>query len=267
MKKKQNTGIFYKVSIAAAMMVIIFITTSMLTIVFQGAPYIFEAVRSEEVNFAIRLSLCTASISTMLCIIIAIPTAYALTKTDMPFKKLFLMLIEMPLSLPYLVLGLSLLLLFSTDTGKFLNSHGLRVVFSRNGIILAHIIVNLPFVIRIINIGFQEVDMRLEMISRMLGASLWKSFCTITLPLAKNTIIGATILAWSRALGEFGATLMLVGTTRMKTETLPASIFLNMATGDTGSAMASALILLIISVASQSIFYLLNKNKPRVRLN
>lgn len=84
------------------------------------------------------------------------------------------------------------------------------------------------------------------------GCDACKALFTVTLPLAKNSIIGAAILAWSRALGEFGATLMLVGATMMKTETLPTSIYLNMATGDTGPAMASALILLLISAAFAS---------------
>lgn len=83
-----------------------------------------------------------------------------------------------------------------------------------------------------------------------MGASKWKRFLTITLPLCKNAIISTIILAWSRALGEFGATLMLVGATRMKTETLPASIYLHMATGDMGAAMASATVILFISFVS-----------------
>lgn len=260
-KNGKYSSIFEYFSIIVAVIVIIFIFASIMAIVIEGIPYINEAFQAKETAFAVRLSLYTASISTFFCILFAIPTAYALTKTRMPFKRIFSVIIEMPLSLPYLVLGLSLLLIFSSDIGKYLSSHGFPVVFSANGIIMAHFIVNLPFAVRIIKTGFEEVDKRLELISRMLGATKWKSFCTITFPLAKNTIIGAAVLAWSRALGEFGATLMLVGTTRMKTETLPASIYLNMATGDIGAAMASALILLIISVISQVLFYNLNKNK------
>ncbi len=253
-KKSRSLCIFDVVTIAAAVLVTAFVSLAMLTILIKGFPHIREAFYSREVIFAIKLSLYTASVSTVICIALAIPAAYALAKIDIPFKRFAQVIIEIPLSLPYLVLGLSLLLMFSTDFGKKLGELGLQIVFSKNGIIMAHILVNLPFVIRIVRTAFQEVDVRLEFIARMLGATKFKSFLTITLPLAKNTIIGAVILAWSRALGEFGATLMLVGATRMKTETLPSSIFLNMATGDLGAAMASAIILLIISAVSQFVF-------------
>lgn len=257
----RHSDLFDRFSIITAILVILFIFAAMLTIIMKGLPFLGRVFQSKEIIFAIRLSLFTASISTLLCLVLAIPVSYALTKTSMPLKNIFVMIIEMPLSLPYLVLGLSLLLLFSSNFGKFLSENGIQIVFSKNGIILAHTIVNLPFVIRIIKIGLQEVDTHLENVARMLGATKWKCFITITLPLAKSTILGALILAWSRALGEFGATLMLAGVTRMKTETLPASIYLNMATGDIGAAMSSALILLIISIFSQSVFHLLNGRK------
>lgn len=265
-KKSLPTSLFEKVTIIVSCLVISIIFLAVTTILKKGLPYIGHAFNSDEVLFAIRLSLYTASVSTTICIILAIPTAFALTKTNMPFKRFSQMLIELPLSLPNLVIGLSLLLIFSSDFGKWLSSIGCKVVFSKRGIMIAQIFVNLPFVIRIIKTSFQEVDVRLEFISRMLGASKAQSFWTITLPLSKNAVIGAVILAWSRALGEFGATLMLVGTTRMKTETLPASIYLNMATGEMGAAMASAVILLMISAISQFLFNGLNRKSNGNRI-
>ncbi|MEM5817483.1 MAG: ABC transporter permease [Desulfitobacterium hafniense] len=181
---------------------------------------------------------------------LAVPTAYSLTRGSFPFKKIAQIIIELPLSMPYLVLGLCLLLIFSSEFGKALRDMGFRVVFDKNGIIMAQIIVNLPYMIRLIKTAFAELDERLEIIAGMLGASRWQRFVTITLPLARNAVISAMILVWSRGLGEFGATLMVVGATRMKTETLPASIYLNMATGDIGAAMASAIIILLISFVS-----------------
>jgi molybdate transport system permease protein len=127
---------------------------------------------------------------------------------------------------------------------------GFKVVFDQKGIIIAQIAVNLPYVIRLIRVAFCEVDERLEFISGSLGASKWQRFTTITLPMSKSAIISTIILTWSRGLGEFGATLMLVGATRMKTETLTTSVYLNLATGDTGASMASATIILIISLTS-----------------
>lgn len=268
MRGKISTFDFFEIlTIIITFIVIIFTTALILAIVLKGIPYLGAAFYSDEVRFSIRLSLYTASIATLICMLLAIPTAYALTRTVFPFKRACQMIIELPLSMPYLVLGLSLLIIFSSDFGKALKELGFRVVFDKNGIIIAQIVVNLPFAIRFIRTAFEEVDERLEFISGSLGATKWERFITITLPLARNGILSTIILTWSRALGEFGATLMLVGATRMKTETLTTSIYLNLATGDTGASMASATVILIISLLS---LFLTNwigrKNKQESRM-
>lgn len=266
-KKREIQNLFDKLTIGVALIVVLSIGIAIASIVIKGLPYLKGALASQEVTFAVKLSLFTASVSTVICILLAVPTAYALTKTAMPCKQLMQMIIELPLSLPYLVLGLSLLLVFASDFGKILAAAGFKIIFTKSGIIAAHVIVNLPFMVRMLRTAFGAVDTRFEFIARTLGASKAKSFFTITLPLAKHTVMGAIILSWSRALGEFGATLMLVGTTRMKTETLPASIYLNMATGDTGLAMASAIILLSISAVSLLIFNRIHPKGERNRLS
>lgn len=268
MRGKISTFDFFEIlTIIITFIVIIFTTALILAIVLKGIPYLGAAFYSDEVRFSIRLSLYTASIATLICMLLAIPTAYALTRTVFPFKKICQIIIELPLSMPYLVLGLSLLIVFSSDFGKALKELGFRVVFDKNGIIIAQTVVNLPFAIRFIRTAFEEVDERLEFISGSLGATKWERFITITLPLARNGILSTIILTWSRALGEFGATLMLVGATRMKTETLTTSIYLNLATGDTGASMASATVILIISLLS---LFLTNwigrKNKQESRM-
>lgn len=247
---RNRFSLFEWFNMTVCIIVIAFIASTILAIILKGIPAVAESIRSEEVQFSMKLSLYTASISTVLCLALAIPTAYTLTRTAMPFRKLARIIIELPLSMPYLVLGLGLLILFSTDCGKVLREMGFKVVFDKNGIIMAQTIVNLPYAIRLIKSAFLEVDERLEYIAGILGAPKWKRFMTIVLPLSKNAVLSAFILVWSRGLGEFGATLMLVGATRMKTETLPTSIYLNMATGDMSAAMASAIMILSISFVS-----------------
>ena len=112
---------------------------------------------------------------------------------------------------------------------------------------MAHILVNLPYAIRLIRTAFEASDQRMEFIARTLGASPWKCFLTILLPLCRRSLVSTFILTWSRALGEFGATLMVVGITRFKTETLPGSIYLSISTGDNQAAMATAMLMLMIS--------------------
>lgn len=269
MKKKAENDIrsdaFTKISIAIALSVMLFIGSAACAIIMGGISNFAVAFKSEEVMFAVRLSTVTATVSTVVCILLAIPTSYALTRTNMPFKRSAGVLLELTLSMPYLLLGLSLLIIFSSEFGKMLKQIGIKVVFSQLGIVMAQLIVNLPFCIRMVRTAFAEVEERLEFIAQLMGASKFKAFATITLPLCKNSLVSTFILTWSRALGEFGATLMLVGITRMKTETLPGSIYLNISTGNNGMAMATAMIVLLISGVALTLSNLITGNVNRGR--
>ena len=151
-----------------------------------------------------------------------------------------------------------LLILFSSEFGKALKELGFQVVFDVKGIVIAQFFVNFPYAMKMVKTAFMQVDRRLEIIAGMLGASKWKQLTTIILPLSRNALISMIVLVWSRAIGEFGATLMLVGITRMKTETLPGSIYLSISTGDTEMAMAAATIMLCIAMISLTVINRLN---------
>ena len=232
---------------------IVLIGSNILVIVFRGIRSLPGCISHPETLFAVRLSIKSSCISTMLCFLLAIPTAYTLARSRVPFRPLIEMILELTMSLPYIVLGLSLLILFSSPAGKWLKAIGLPVVFSPNGIIIAQLVVNLPFAVNLAAAAFQSVDPKLEYVAGLLGATPARSFFTVLLPLCRNSLISALILVWSRSLGEFGATLMLVGVTRMKTETLPASIYLDVSTNELNGALSSAFILLMISAASLGI--------------
>lgn len=246
-RKRKTLDAFSVISIVVALFIVFFICSAILAVLISGAGHLSTALASAEMWFSLKVSLITATISTALCMLLSIPASYAFTRTDMPLKKVSEVLMELMMCLPYIVLGLCLLTLFSTEFGKWLKSIGFKVVFDVKGIVIAQLFVNLPFAMRLIRTAFMQVDARLEVIAGMLGASKWKQLITITLPLCRNSLISTLVLIWSRAIGEFGATLMLVGITRMKTETLPGSIYLNIATGDNGLAMASAMIMMVIS--------------------
>lgn len=243
----RRPDLFSVITMMIALLVILFIGSAVSAVIISGLPSFLETIRSAEVFAAFRLSFATASISTVIVMSLALPTAYALTRTDMPLKRLSGLLIELTLSLPYILLGLSLLIMFSSPAGKWLKGHGFKVVFSPAGIVMAHILVNLPYAVRLIRTAFEASDQRLEFIAQTLGASPFRCFLTILLPLCRGSLISTFILTWSRALGEFGATLMLVGVTRFKTETLPGSIYLSISTGNNSAAMATAMLMLLIS--------------------
>lgn len=247
-------------------LVIIFITANLLMIFIEGVPHLKEAILSKEVQFSMKMSIVTATISTMTVMIFAIPSGYILERSEFAGKKLMGAILEIPLSLPYLVLGVCLLTLFASDFGKTLRSLGFPVVFHRNGIILAQILINLPFAISMVRTTVNDIDPKLEFIAKKLGASDWYVFYSIVLSMSKQVLLSIGLLCWSRALGEFGATLMLVGVTRMKTETLPGSIYLNISTGNNDLAMATSILLLLIALLVQiASRYLSKENTIRGR--
>lgn len=242
-----------------ATLVLLFIGSAILAIVAGGITHFNEAATSEEVLFSLRMSIVTSCISTALCLALAMPTAYALTRTNMPCKRVAEILMELTLSLPYILLGFALLLIFSSPFGKALKDIGFAVVFQPAGIVLAQLIVNLPFAIRMIKTAFLDVNPRMEFVAKTLGATPGAVFRTIVYPLCRNAVISTLVLTWARGMGEFGATLMLVGVTRMKTETLPGSIYLSISTGNNETAMATAMIMLILSACTLVLANLLNK--------
>ncbi len=266
-EKKIGMGWFDRSAVLVLIVVGTFIFLCLLLLLVGGLGTLPEALGTAELQAALRLSLITASLSTVLCLVLALPSAYALVYGKMPAKNLWRTLIELPMSLPNLLLGLCLLLVFSSPPGKFLRDLGFQVIFDFRGIILAQSIVNLPFAIRLMTTAFSQLEPRLLVVAGSLGASKWQRFYSIILPLSRSAILTMVLLTWSRAMGEFGATLMLVGATRFKTETLPTSIYLQLSMGNQSMAMASGVLLLLVSLGASLVIQLFQaKKNSRVSL-
>ncbi len=187
--------------------------------------------------------------------LLAIPVAYFYIllnyhlKTDYTDNK-------SPYVSSHLVSGIALLLLFGRmgigdSIYKILK---LDFVFTKQGIILAQVFVNLPLTIKILHTSLNESNEKMIFVARTLGCNSWEAFRFIILPNLKTGIISATVMTWSRALGEFGAVAMIAGSTRMKTEIIPTSIYLNMSTGDIDIAIGIAVILIFISLTCLMLF-------------
>lgn len=250
--------VFSLVCGVAALVVLLFVGATVATIAVSGITHFHEAVSSDEVMFSLRMSVVTSTISTTICLLLALPAGYALTHVRFPGRRAMEVLMELTLSLPYIVLGFALLVMFSSPAGKALAHAGFSVVFQPAGIVFAQMIVNLPFSLRMVRTAMADVNPRMEFVARTLGASPLDTFRTVTLPLCRNAVISAFVLTWARGMGEFGATLMLVGVTRMRTETLPGSIYLSISTGNTDTAMATAMIMLLVSAATLVLANVLN---------
>lgn len=242
--------VFPLLCIFITIVIILFICASVASILIGGIGNLSDIIFSDEVRFSFRMSIITSTVSSFIVMLISLPASYALTKTNMPLKKLSGVIVELTLSLPFLLLGLCLLMVFSSPFGHYLKDLGFKVIFTPNGIIMAHVFVNLPYAIRLIKTAFESVDKKTQMVAHSLGASSFQFFYSVLIPMCRASIINVFLLVWTRAIGEFGATLMLVGVTRFKTETLPGSIYLSISTGNNETAMATAIIMLALSCST-----------------
>ncbi|MBN2238916.1 MAG: molybdate ABC transporter permease subunit [Dehalococcoidales bacterium] len=233
-----------------------FIVALLIGVVTHTTPQaMIESLGTQEIQFAIKLSLLTSLISTILCIIVAVPAAYALARYNFWGRNILNTILDMPLALPPLVAGVGLLILFGTTSfGENLAKVGIEFVFTPQGIVIAQFFVNMPFMFRILRSTFQGINPRYEYVAQTLGSTETGAFWRVTLPMAKNGLVAGSIITWCRGIGEFGAALMVAGATRLKTETLPISLYLNMSCGELPMAIASATILIGISLISLFIF-------------
>lgn len=235
---------------ALALLSLFFVIIIVSLLTYTDWRTIGTALLSSETLFAIKLSLITATITTILAVAIAIPVAYAISKNEFFGKSLVDSLLDLPIVISPVAIGAALLVFFNTPLGAGINNNILRFVFSVPGIVLAQFTIVSALAIRLLKSTFDGIDMRYEQVGRTLGCGKVEAFFRIVLPLAKDGLIAAGILTWARATGEFGATVTLAGATAMKTETLPIAISLSLSSADIGNAVALIFILVVISLAA-----------------
>lgn len=181
-----------------------------------------------EETTALLLSLKVAGWCMLFSLLPGIAIAWVLARVDFFGKSLFDALVHLPMVLPPVVPGYLLLVLFSSSgaIGVLLQDwFGISLAFRWTGAVLASLVMGLPLMVQPIRLSLQMIDSRLESAARTLGASPWKVFRTITLPLALPGILVGAILSFSRSLGEFGATITFVGNIEGETRTLPLAIY------------------------------------------
>jgi molybdate transport system permease protein len=191
--------------------------------------------------------------STLLILPFGIATAWILARYRWYGKSLIETLISLPLVMPPVATGLILLKLFGRrgPVGSTLHEQfDLDIIFTWRGVLIALGVMSFPLLVRSMRVAFEEVNPRLEQIARTLGAGNLRVFCTITLPLASRGIIGGMILAFARALGEFGATIMVAGNIPGKTSTLSLAIFQHVQLGQDADALRLLGISVIMAFAA-----------------
>ena len=226
-----------------------------------GAP--FHALADYDVLAAVRLSLLVSVSAALLAALFAIPAGYGLSRFDFPGKALIEGLMVVPILMSPMALGVSLLLVFRTTTGQWIEDNLLGFVFEVPGMILAQFVVALSLETIIARNVFDSVAIRYEQVARFLGCTPWQAFRKVTLPLARKGLIAAVVLGWARAIGDFGATSMLAGAVRGKTETMPISIYLSMASVSLDRAVCLSVVLTMVTVLSLVIVQTLTRKDFR----
>lgn len=198
-----------------------------------------------ETLFALRFSLFTSLCSMAAAVLVGVPAAYFMARRSFSGKGILETLLDIPLVMPPLIAGVGLLFLFGRNLlGKPLADLGIHLVLSPWGAVVAQTFVATPIVLRSSQAAFASVDRGYEETALTLGLSPLQVLCRVNAPLAARSILSGVILAWARAMGEFGATLMVAGATRFRTETLPIAVYLNISSGELGIAVSCALVLL-----------------------
>jgi molybdate transport system permease protein len=210
---------------------------------FAGA--FLDAFRSPEIRSAMVLTMISCTITAILSVFVAVPAGYLLSRYRFTGSRTIDALLDIPIVLPPLVVGLSLLILF-----QFL-PRGMReaIVYERPAVVLAQFAVACAFAVRVMRAAFDQTDARCAEVARTLGCSRRQAFFLVELPEAWPGVLTATTLAWARALGEFGPLLIFAGATRNKTEVLSTTVFLELSIGDLSAAVTVSLIMVFAAVA------------------
>ncbi|MCI0360119.1 MAG: ABC transporter permease [Planctomycetaceae bacterium] len=228
-------------------------------IAFTSPAHFVAALSKPEIQYAVRLTLISCTISALLSIWVATPLGYLLSRFSFRGRWLIDTILDIPVVLPPLVIGLSLLILFhlpigGTNLEQFLNEHvrfgerRLTVTFSQPAVVLAQFAVACAFAVQTMRVTFDQIDTRPEQVALTLGCRRSQAFLNIALPQAWRGIVAATTIAWARSLGEFGPILVFAGATRMRTEVLSTTVFLELSVGQLEAAVAVSLLMIVAAM-------------------
>ena len=209
-----------------------------------------DVLASSGTLTALRLSVVVATAATLLDLVLALPLALVLARTSFPGKAIVRAIVLLPLVLPPVVAGVGLLAALGRRGlfGGILDAVGVQLPFTTPAAVIATAFVSFPLVVLATEAGLRSLDRRLEDAARTMGGTPWYVLRRVTLPLVRVQIAAGLVLAWARALGEFGATLMFAGNLAGRTQTLPLAVFEASQTDPEG-ALVVALVLVAISFA------------------
>jgi len=239
----------------------------------NGWEVLLASLQDPESHFAIKLSVVSAALTTVVSLIVGIPAAYVLSRYRLPGSGIIDTILDLPIVLPPPVMGISLLVFFNSCTGcwmdgltpewfvnlsnRFLTlvlgheiTDSQSWVYSTRGVMVAQFFIACSFGVRAIKASFDTIGTRHESVARTLGCTRMQAFFRVVLPMARTGIVAGGIMTWARAIAEFGPVLFFCGATRWKTEVMPVAMFLNFSVGRIEESIALALIMIMISTVT-----------------
>lgn len=205
----------------------------------------WRAMLSPEARAALLLSIKTTSLSMAVILILGTPAAYVLSRASFPGKRLVDSLIDLPAVLPPSAAGIALLLTFGRLglVGQHLDAFGVQVSFTTAAVVIAEVFVAAHFYVRQAAVGFSQVRREVEEAAMVDGASRFATFTKVTVPLAFPALVAGAMMAWARALGEFGATIIVAGNFQGITRTVPLAIYSEFQTNIDAAVALSVMVL------------------------
>jgi molybdate transport system permease protein len=215
------------------------------------------AIGDPDLLYAVKLSIVTSCVSTLLSVLVAVPSGYILSRRRFPGHFAVDTLLDMPIVLPPLVMGLAVLIFFNTTIGRFIDrgivNEGI-FIYRPLGIILVQFIVGCAFAVRVIKSGFDALDLRYEEMAMTLGANPQQSFFKVVLPNITPSLIAGGVISWARIFGLFGPVLLVAGTMRGRTEIMPTTIFLETSIGRIEVALVVGAMMILFSMTTLVVF-------------
>jgi molybdate transport system permease protein len=229
-----------------------------------GADGLFLLITQPSAMAALRLSLVTSTFSVLIAIATGTPLAFVLARRKFSGKTVLELLIDLPIVLPPSVAGIALLIAFGRQGvfGAALNSLGITLPFTTTAVVLAQTFVSAPLFVRAARIGFAEIDHQIVEAAYVEGSNEWQLFRFLMFPLAGRAILSGAILAWTRAIGEFGATILFAGNLEGVTQTMPLAIYLGLERS-LNIALALSTVLVFVSFLLLLITRQLENHKDR----
>jgi molybdate transport system permease protein len=241
-----DRGFYVALAVLGGSYVLLVVGLLVADAVYASPDAIRQTLADPLIRSAIRLSLLSCTITTILALWVAVPLGYLLSRTQFRGKVVIDTILDVPIVLPPLVIGISLLILFQLPPGRAVE-RVIPVAYHVPAIILAQFAVATAFAVRTMQITFDQIDPRAEQVALTLGCTRAQALWRVTLPAARKGILAAATLAWARSLGEFGPVQVFAGAVPGRTVVLPTAIYFEQELGRLQAALAVSLVMVALA--------------------